>query len=69
MNRTMTVNVYIRVISSSLTPGFHCPDTRSYRERLERSFGNGSEKVTADGIAQIEYYFEQMGRLCGEIKP
>ena len=44
MNLTKTVNVYIRVISSSLTPGFHCPDTRSYCERLGRLYGNGRRK-------------------------
>ena len=31
--------------SSSLTPGFHCPDTRSYCERLGRLYGNGSKRV------------------------
>ena len=39
MNLTMTVNPHVRVISSSLTPGFHRPDNRNYFERMGRFCG------------------------------
>ena len=40
-----TLQWLLECTSSSLTPGFHCPDTRRYCERLGRLYGNGSKRV------------------------